>query len=401
MVRCSAGRRGTRAAATLLVALVTIAPTLVGASQLLAPAAGARDSALCGSTVAAPTDLMSAFFQNPAGLALGDRPQVTFGSGILFIETEISTDFGYDETADNVGYAPSGGAAVPLGNGWTVGFGMFGAVGSKFDFKRDPEAGVPRDSFTELGVITLAPSVAWAPSERLAIGVELNPLLGDLKNHVPAPDQSLRWRLRGPGIQGTIGILYRLHRAVAVGLTYKTPGELFLRGTVGVGGKREDLHFDFHVPQQVILGLAWEPRADLTLMAFGRWSDTSTFERAIFRFQDTPALDTPFAPEAQDVFRWGVGIEYRAHRRITLRGGVARGQNALEPRSVTPLIYDINDLIFALGGGLDLGAWTIDLAGGYGVFDDRKINAGEARAFPGRFSASGPVAFWQLTRRFN
>ena len=118
-------------------------------------------------------------------------------------------------------------------------------------------------------------------------------------------------------------------------------------------------------------------------MAFGRWTDSSTFEDSTFRFQDTPALDTPFAPETQDVYRWGVGAEYRVHPAVPLRTGVARGQNALEPRSVTPLLSDYNDLISGGGGGVDLGRWTIDLAGGMGFFDDRKINAGEARAFPG------------------
>jgi len=396
MLSADVGRWGVRAATALL--LVMTAPA--HASQLLAPTAGARDAALAGSTAAAPTDLMSAFFQNPAGLALVQQTQATFGAGLFFIKSELSTDFGYHETTDNVAVAPSGGAATPLGEDLTIGFGMFGAVGSKFDFKRDPEAGVPRDFFTELAVITLAPTVAWRPREDLAIGVELNPLLGDLKNHVPAPEQSLRWRLRGPGVQATLGFLYRFHPQWRLGLTYKTPGKIYLSGSVGVGGKREDLHFDFDVPQQVIIALSWQPHTDLTLMAFGRWTDSSTLEHSTFRFQDTPALDTPFAPETRDVFRWGIGAEYRVHPQVTLRIGLARGQNALEPRSVTPLLSDYNDLIVGAGGGVDFGPWTIDLTGGTAVFDDRKINAGEARAFPGRFSASGPAVFWQLTRRF-
>jgi len=392
---------GRRAAGALLVlALATAAAAPTDASQLLAPTAGARDASLAGATAAAPTDLMSAFFQNPAGLARVRRSEMTFGAGLFFVRNQISTDFGYDETTHNVGFAPSGGAAMPVGDRLAVGFGMFGAVGSKFDFKRDPAAGVPRDSFTELGIITLAPTLAWQVRDDLAVGVELNPLLGDLKNHVPTPDQSLRWRLRGPGVQASFGILYRFLPQWQVALTYKSPGKLWLRGSVGVAGKREDLHFDFDVPQQVLVGLSWQPLDALTFMAFGRWTDSSTFEGSKFRFQDTPALDTPFAPETQDVYRWGVGGEYRVHPQVTLRAGVARGQNALEPRSVTPLLSDYNDLIVGGGGGVDFGPWTIDVASGVGVFDDRKINAGEARAFPGRYSASGPVAFMQLTRRF-
>lgn len=384
--------------AVALLALVAATPT--HGSQLLAPTAGARDSALAGATAGAPTDLMSAFFQNPAGLSLLPDPQATFGGGLIFMRSELSTDFGYDETTHNIALAPSLGAAMPIGHDLTIGVGMFGAVGSKFDFKRDPEAGVPRDSFTELGVVTFAPTVAWRPRDDLAIGVELNPLFGDLKNHVPTPDQSLRWRLRGPGVQAALGVLWRFHPQWQVGLTYKTPGKIYLRGTVGVGGKREDLHFDFAVPQQLALGLSWQPLPALTLMAFGRWTDSSTFENSKFRFQDTPALDTPFAPETQDVYRWGLGAEWRVHPQGVLRAGIARGQNALEPRSVTPLLADFNDTIFGGGGGIDLGAWTVDVALGYGLFDDRKINAGEARAIPGRYAAGGPVVFWQLTRRF-
>ncbi len=390
------GRTARRVLALLLVCIATPA----AASQLLAPTAGARDAALAGATAAAPTDLMSAFFQNPAGLTLLPEPQLTFGGGLLFMRAELSTDTGYDETTHNVALAPSLGAAMPIGHDLTIGFGTFGAVGSKFDYKRDPEAGVPRDSFTELGVVTLAPTIAWRPRDELAVGVELNPLFGDLKNHVPTPDQSLRWRLRGPGVQATLGVLWRVHPDWQLGLTYKTPGKIYMRGSVGVGGKREDLHFDFEVPQQVAVGLSWRPHPALTLMAFGRWTDSSTFERSTFRFQDTPALDTPFAPETQDVYRWGLGAELRVHPQGVLRAGVARGQNALEPRSVTPLLSDFNDLIFGIGGGVDVGAWTIDVASGMGFFDDRKINAGEARALPGRYSAGGPVAFWQLTRRF-
>ncbi|MCC6850262.1 MAG: outer membrane protein transport protein [Deltaproteobacteria bacterium] len=393
------GARGLGRLAGALAALV-VAAAPAAASQLLAPTAGARDGALTGATGAAPTDLMSAFFQNPAGLALLGAPQATVGGGLLFMRQELSTDFGYHETTDNVALAPSAGVALPLAHGLTVGFGIFGAVGSKFDFKREPDVGVPRDSFTELGVVTLAPTVAWQPREDLAIGVELNPLFGDLKNHVPTPDQSLRWRLRGPGVQATLGLLYRFHPQWRVGLTYKTPGKIWMRGTVGVAGQREDLHFDFDVPQQFAVSLAWQPLPTLTLMAFGRWTDTSTFEHSTFRFQDTPALDSPFAPETQDVYRWGAGVEWRVHPRVALRSGVARGQNALEPRSVSPLLVDFNDLILGAGGGIDVGSWTIDLAGGIGILDDRKIDATEARAFPGRFGASGTVAFWQLTRRF-
>src|SRR3990172_10585152 len=81
-------------AACLLVA--TPAPC-ARATTLLAPVAGARDAAMAGSTVAAPADAMSAFFLNPAGLTLLERPVATFGCGFFPISTRVRTPFGYDE----------------------------------------------------------------------------------------------------------------------------------------------------------------------------------------------------------------------------------------------------------------------------------------------------------------
>lgn len=381
-------------AAALLLRAATAA-----ASTLLSPAAGARDAAMTGATVAAPSDLMSALFENPAGLSLLDEPQATAGSGFIIGQSEIRTPFGYRGDSDSVGLAPNFGTATARGR-WHFGVGLFGSVGSKFDFPADPEHGIARNFYTELGAITIAPTVAYEVTPALAIGIQVNPLYGTLKNRVPTPEQQLRWHVQGPGIQGVVGLLYTPHPDWRLGVTYKTPGKIFMNGTVGVAGKREDLRFDFYVPQQVFLGAAWRATPRLLLTVFGQWADTSAFERARFEFSDTPALDFAFAPKSRDVLRGGAGIEYQAHPRLALRAGFARGEAALEPGSVTPLVYDVSGTIFGAGFGLDLGGWTIDVTSGYGVFDDRKINAGEARVFPGRYSAGGPVVYSELTRRF-
>jgi long-subunit fatty acid transport protein len=386
-------------AACLLVAAL---PRFVHATTLLSPSAGARDAAMAGSTVAAPSDAMSAFFLNPAGLTLLDRPIATFGSGIFLISGRVHTEFGYDEEMNTIAIGPSFGVTLRRASGsrWAFGMGTFGSVGSKFDFPADPEHGVPRGFLSELGVMTIAPTVAYQLRDDLALGLQINPLLGTLENHVPTPDQSLRWRLTGPGIQGVVALLYRVRPGWQLGLTYKTPGKIYMDGSVGVAGSRQDLDFDLDVPQQVILGVAWEPTPPLTLTLFGRWSDTSVFGNSTFRFADTPQLDFPFARGARDEYRIGGGAEYRFHERVALRIGVAGGTAALEERSLSPLLYDLNDVIVGGGFGLDLGRWIVDLQGGGSFFSDRVVSAKEAQVFPGRYKGSGAVTFVQLTRRF-
>jgi long-subunit fatty acid transport protein len=385
----------------LAACLLVVRPTpLARATTLLAPAAGARDAAMTGSTVAAPSDAMSAFFLNPAGLTLLERSVATFGAGFMLVSTGVRTPFGYDEESSSVALAPSFGVAMRCGNGWAFGVGTFGSVGSKFDFPADPAHGVPRGFFSELGAVTIAPTLAYQLRDDLALGLQINPILGTLENHVPTPEQSLRWRVTGPGIQGVVALLYSLSPGWRLGLTYKTPGKIYMDGSVRIAGDRQHLSFDLDLPQQVILGVAWEPIPTLLLTLFGRWSDTSKFEDSMFRFADTPALDFPFARAATDEYRVGGGAEYRVHERVALRIGLAAGTAAIEASSVSPLLYDLNDVILGGGFGLDFGRWVVDLQAGTSFFPDRVVNAKEALVFPGRYSAGGPVTFAQVTRRF-
>jgi len=370
--------------------------------MLLAPSAGARDAAMTGSTVAAPSDAMSAFFLNPAGLTLLDRPVMTFGSGIFLISGRVRTNFGYDEEMNTVAIGPSFGVTMQRASGskWAFGVGTFGSVGSKYDFPADPKHGVPRGFFSELGVVTIAPTVAYQLRDDLALGLQINPLLGTLKNHIPTPEQSLRWRVTGPGIQGVVALLYRLHPGWQLGLTYKTPGKIYMDGSVVVAGRRQDFDFDLDLPQQVIFGVAWEPITPLTLTLFGRWSDTSEFGHSMFRFADTPALNFHFARKARDEYRVGGGAEYYVHERVALRIGVSGGTAAIEDSSVSPVLYDLNDVLLGGGFGIDFGCWIVDLQGGTSFFADKVVNAREALVMPGRYGGGGYVTFVQLTRRF-
>ena len=385
--------------AALVALAVVLAARPSAATSLISPAAGAREAALSGSTVAAPSDLMSAFYQNPAGLMLQERTAVTFGSGFFMLMNHIDAPSGYHGDSGGVAIAPSGGFVVGRDR-WRFGIGVFGSVGSKFDFPADPAHGVARNFYTELGTVTIAPTLAYQLTPELSVGVQIDPLFGTLKNRVPFPEQHLRWQVTGPGIQGAVGVLYTPDPRWSFGVSYKTPGEIFMDGTVGVAGDREDLSFDFAVPQEVIFGGAWRPAPRVLLTVFARWADTSVFENSEFEFADTPELNFVFAPESRDVWRGGVGVEFQAHPRVAIRASVGRNQAALEPRSVTPNVYDASGTIFGTGFGINLGKWIVDLTGGYGIFEDRVINANEARVLPGRYHLGGPVVYAQTTYSF-
>ena len=391
-----------RCLATVSLALALAAAVRpAAASILLAPSAGARDTAMTGSNVAAPTDLMTAFFQNPAGISLQTVPAATLGSGFIFGDYQIKTPGGYDETSSPLVLAPTGGFAMPLSDRWRIGFGMLGALGTKYDFPADPAHGVPNDYYSELAVITFTPTVTYTVTPDLAVGLQINPLYGKQKTRIGPPGQQTRWTIDGFGIQGAVGLLYRVHPDWHVAVTYKTPGEIYMGGLADVVGTHEDLRLNLDVAQQVIIGAAWRPRPDWLFTVAGRWSDTSVWEDSELEFQNTPALDQPFATDARDVLRIGAGVEYRLREDLVLRSGVARGQATMGASSITPLAYDVNDLVLAIGFGLTRGRWIVDGHFGAAIGDDRWVTAAEARAIPGRFSASGFASYWQLTRRFD
>jgi len=371
------------------------------ASQLLVSSTSAPDTALSGSTVAEPRTPSAAMFSNPAGLVLFDRTTVEGTTAFAFANprVDVSAPSTYDETSSVFVMSPALGVALRYKDSWRVGFALYGSVGNKFDFGADPSEGVPNDFFSEAGVSTLGAGVAYRFNEKLSAGAAITPLFGLSHMRYTLGGLRFKYRLNGPGIQGMLGLRWEPRPGLAVGLGVRTPGRIWMDGSMPLGGGDQDVDLELEMPAQVFVGVSkhWGERLITSLAA--RWTDSSSFGDSMIEFEVTEAADAPFVPRAGDEWRVGLGVEYIYSELLTLRLGVGHANAIVGDKGVSPLCFDTQDTRVGVGFSLNLDPWSIDFMAGHAFRGSRDIGADEALILPGRYSIDGQVIMLGLTWR--
>jgi len=369
------------------------------ASQLVFPAVAMEDGSLGGNTVALPLNPTSALFHNPAQLTLLPH-SLTVSAIAARYHPSYASPQGYDNTSRELPVLPSIGYVTHRFAPFSVGIGAYGALGFVYNFDADPQRGVPNNLYTELAVFSLAPAVAYSISPNLHLGFGINPSYGRLRFKSPSPVGRVDVDVRGAGVFGSFGVLYTPIPKLTLGLGYKTPGMVWMRGNARVGGRGDDAAIDFHLPQGIEFGGAYRVTDGLTLLAQGRWTQLSIFEDSMLEFDERSELNGPAARDVRDRFRFGGGVQWRILRRLTLHVGFTWERWAINASSLTPAFPDVTD--YQYGGGLTFHTdrWDIHVSVGNVYTERRHVNAGQNPAFPGSYRLEFSVAGIQLTRRF-
>jgi long-subunit fatty acid transport protein len=385
----------------LLVIAVWFFASPCTASQLLVTSTSARDIALSGSTVAEPRTPSAAMFSNPAGLVLFDDLTVDGTTAFSFANprVDVSAPSTYDETSSVFVMSPAMGLAVPCKDSWRFGFSLYGTVGNKFDFGADPSAGVPDDFFSEAGVFTFGAGVAHRFGDRLSVGAAVKPLFGLLHNRYTLGGVRFKYRLNGPGIQGTLGLRWEPRPGLALGLGLRTPGRVWMDGTMPLLGSSQDVDLELEMPMQVFFGVSKHFGERFIVSLAGRWTDSSSFGDSMIEFEETDAADAPFVPRAKDEWFVSLGLEYVCSELLTLRLGVGHANAIVGDKGVSPLVFDTQDTRVGVGFSLNLDPWSIDFMAGHAFRGSRDIDADEALILPGRYSIDGQVAMLGVTWR--
>lgn len=376
--------------AGLLLAAGVASPVPVLASQLLAPAIGAPDTAMNGATVATPLTPTAAAFSNPAGLTQLEPGAVSFALGVPVGHSEIraSVPPGYDTTSDFVAYAPEGGSVYGSESGLRWGFAAYGSLGAVFDSDADASVGVAHDFLSAQSATNLALMVAMPIDDKLSFGVALQGIYGQVKlryfQTVP-----FSYTVRGPGVQAIAGLRYQLTDRVALGASYRTPGMVWASGDSPLAGGSQDVDLHLDMPAQFFAGLNADltDRIDVGVMA--RWTDGSAFGNSIFRFEKTPAADVAYIRGATDEWRFAFAVGYALTETLTVRASAGYADAIVPDSWVSPLIVDTNE--WKVGGGLSwaVGGWIVDFAFGESPQGEREVSPSEAAVFPGNYTMDG------------
>ena len=369
-------------------------------SQLLPPATDAEGAALGGNVVALPLNPAAALFHNPAQLTLLPN---SMSAGLLAIRYHpgYAGPNGYNSTSRELPVSPSFGYKTDRWAPWHVGIGMYGALGFAYNQDADPQRGVPDKFYTDLAIVSLAPAVAYSLKPNLHFGFEINPSYGRLKFKTPSPLGKIDVDVRGPGIFGTLGILYSPTPDLNIGFSYKTPGSIFMFGNARVAGRGDDAFVEFQLPQTITLGAAYHVTQRLTVVVQGRWAEFSVFEDTRLEFDQRTFLNRPAANDVRDRFRLGAGIQYLLLPGVYFRIGFSWEKWAIKANSLSPTLPDLTEYYLpAVGLSVERGSWRFSFLGGYAYVEGRRVKANQNPFFPGHYTLDQAIFGLQVTRLF-
>jgi long-subunit fatty acid transport protein len=387
------------------MALVVLGLALVssaGASTIIAPHTGGRDSQLGGQDVATPTDGPGILLNNPAGVVGQSGTRINASLFTIFLNAKYTNpDIGFVSRSSEIPVAPTLWLSSDIWAPWYVGFGLYGSVGASFNFPGNPDVGVPNRLFSELTVLQggLVAGRELVPGLRGAI--QLTPTYGKIRAHFPSPFGPVSIDLSGLGITGVIGLIYDWSEKTSLGLSYRGPGIIYLRGDGHVGEVRDDPELNLHLPQLVTFGLAHHLTESFMLTLQARWADNAQFEKGQFHYPKHPPLSTGPISAARMTFRYGAGAEYALSDSVWLRCGISHEEWMMEPSTLSPLLYDASDTLASAGVSVRVGRFEFDSVIGRPFVEDRVVTKDENPVFPGRYELEGGVAGISVTYRLD
>ena len=382
---------------------VVLSVSLAEASFIISPTLGNRDTSMSGNTVAVPSDAGSILFHNAAGIMLGEAIPELNVSAMFF-----SPSFRYENPQISYGGKSDEKPLVPvlwagrfgLGD-WRLGAGVYGAVGTAFNFQADPAAGIPNRFLSQLTTLDLGLVAGRTILPGLDLGLQIAPVWGELRFRSPSPVGPISFNVDGFGVVGSLGLLYHADERTTLGVSYRSPNTVFMSGDARVGDSPDEVDFDLHIPQLVGFGVAREVMDGLVLTAQARWADYPEFENGGLEFDQNPAFDRKPISSARAGFRYGAALEWALKPTLRFRAGVAREPWMMEEETVSPLLVDFTEIVYHVGVGIDVDEWTLDFEVGSGVAEDRVVTADANPAFPGRYALKPGVAGgFAITYRF-
>ena len=350
-----------------LAALLLAPWQLSHAGHALVPLGfGPESNAMAGTDMAFSSS-PSGINNNPAGIARAVAPKAEMAFEPHIVTAVRHKDsLGNDSRSDHGrSYLFSGGWLSPLPDvpDLILGLGGFaqGGVGFRYndlltDFgNRDRVAAI-------LGVLRIAPALAYRPSDKLRLGISASVNYAEAEQDVlPASSnaESVFFGTRLSDLSGVsyswkAGLQYDISESMTLGLAYSAPTKLNLRSghatvnfdSIGLGRVRYgNAEVDgMALPEEIGIGLAWQLSPQLTVGADFNWYSWSDGIGSVTTRLSRPKAAAPsdkvvnradFA--GKDNGSQSIAVQYAIDDARTLYGGISHTENVLEARGLSPL----------------------------------------------------------------
>lgn len=351
-----------------LLLVILMAPGPVWAQGIILSGIGPVNRSMGGASTAAPIDAAGAIHWNPATISGLAESEVMFGLELLLPTEDVSSQIGAGafgpgvppvllsgSTGGEPGAAPIPSVAwvhKPAGSPWTYGLGMYGIAGFRVNYPASatnpiltPQPGAGGlgfgKVFAEAEFLQIVPTVSYAISENLSIGVAptitmgritLDPLaiappVGGL--YTSGRGNRYHW---GGGVQA--GIYYIGQGPWHLGASIKSPQwfeDFRFLTEDGAGGSRVE-KLDADLPMIISLGWAYTGIPRYVLACDVRYFD----------YENAGCMGNPAGFDGagaitglgwDNIFSVSGGMQYQASDSMYLRMGYTFQQNPISDRN--------------------------------------------------------------------
>lgn len=378
-------RHFTRTLATFAAGMITFASFSAQASLILSPHTATRDGDLAGAAGASPDDAGSASLTNPAGVVgplsgqiVGAAAAVSFTAKYRDRRRDFNQISSQTPVFINLWY----GLGAPAG--WHMGIGVYGSVGSAFDFAAD--GGQETPFLGKLALVNVGFLAGRQITPDLRIGLQVAPNYVQQSVQLPTPLGPVDFEgINGVGIDGAVGLVYDATDTLSLGLSYRTRGFSRLSGNGSVGDTDQKLELELYTPQSITAAFDYEALPGLHFLAQTKWTRYEDFESGRFNFSESDPLDQPYIADATNRFRHFFAIEYTGLSNRVLRIGFTQEPWMIEGEAMRPTLFDTSDAMLMIGYETQHENYNIGFTWGYAAGRHREISPERNENFAGNY----------------
>ncbi len=386
-----------------------------------------------GGAFIAVADDYSAVFWNPAGLTQMDKANFTaFSSFIVPTGTYKYAVAGIDTTSESKIFpAPAITYYKPLSDKLVFGLTFYatsgaGAYWNGADLK-PLNVGFPADTKaykweSKVGGLTVSPVIAFKISDKFSLGATLNITYGMLDMNRHALGLQYTESATGIGFGATIGAMFKPSDKFSIGLTFKTPQKLTLKGDIAlerlsnvlpIPGLNDSVEItrDITWPMWAGVGIAFKPTDKLTIAFDVQYTKWSTLDELPAETDDTlwntslpfigKLIDgTSYELMWEDATQIRVGFDYKLSDTFSLRGGYYNDPAPAPDTTLNILLPSITYNVFTLGFGYHTEKIVLDAGFEYLSGADREADMSLSKAMPGTHGMKMLVPSISLTFNF-
>ncbi|MFW6132084.1 MAG: OmpP1/FadL family transporter [Candidatus Aminicenantaceae bacterium] len=388
---------------------------------------GSRAQAMGGAFIGLADDF-STIFWNPAGMAMFEKKHFGFYGTDLIPKGEYNLDMsalipGYtiDAETESKHYLAGMGAYYhPLGDNLVAGIGVYtpSGLGASWDgsdlalISGDPTI----DWRSKIGMISIAPAIAYKISDAIAIGATLNINYGmfDIAMHAggsgAANLEQYEESLNGWGYGATFGVLVKPCEMVSIGATYRTATTIKFSGEATISNigilsmdptspfygvtidTTSDAEREVTWPMFIGGGVAVKPVDGLTVTTDLQWTQWSKIDELKATYTD-PIWSIFMQAQGEDVrpMHWGNAMQIRFGAEYAMKSLAFRAGYYIDPapapdKTMNILLPNFDFSVICLGFGYSLNGLNIDVGFEYLMGKERTINPLDpemAEAMPG------------------